>query len=147
MTPETYSRIRAEIGTQAEVAKRLGLTRNILAKRELKGPITEEAAIAISVLRLGGVVLATPPADPRPVANQSPAAAPPPATSGAATLDDWRIIGIKPTTSWSDFKAAAKAAQFAANPKLSATGSEAAFERVQAAYMYILKTHFPTHIE
>lgn len=146
MTPETYSRIRAEIGTQAEVANRLGLTRNILAKRELKGPITEEAAIAISVLRLGGVVLASPITEPRPAAAP-PAAAPPPATGGAATIDDWNVIGIKPTTSWSDFKAAAKAAQFAANPKLSATGSEAAFDRVQAAYMYILKTHFPTHIE
>ncbi len=51
MTAAEYKTIRQRLGTQAEVAARLGLHRVTIAKREAGTiPITTEAAIAIRAL-------------------------------------------------------------------------------------------------
>ena len=52
MSPETYKAIRQSLGTQAEVAKMLGNTRETISRRESgKDRITTEAALAIEALR------------------------------------------------------------------------------------------------
>lgn len=52
MTYAKYKSARERLGTQAEVAKRLGLHRVTIAKREAGTiPITREAAIAIRTLK------------------------------------------------------------------------------------------------
>ena len=51
MTCEQYKAMREKIGTQAEVAARLQVSRVTVAKRETGAMvITEEAALAISAL-------------------------------------------------------------------------------------------------
>jgi hypothetical protein len=51
MSGAEYKRLRARLGTQTEVAARLGLHRVSIAKREAGTiPITTEAAIAIRAL-------------------------------------------------------------------------------------------------
>lgn len=48
MTPAQYKRLRESLGTQTEVAKRLGVTQETLSRRETgKLPINEEAASAM----------------------------------------------------------------------------------------------------
>lgn len=51
MSPNEYKSIRQRLGTQAEVAARLGVARATVAHREGGGmPITTEAALAIVAL-------------------------------------------------------------------------------------------------
>lgn len=51
MSPNEYKSIRQRLGTQAEVAARLGVARSTVAHREGGGmPITTEAALAIVAL-------------------------------------------------------------------------------------------------
>ena len=52
MTPTEYKTIRESLGTQEEVADRLGITRQTIAKREAQdGHIPMEAELAIVRLR------------------------------------------------------------------------------------------------
>jgi DNA-binding XRE family transcriptional regulator len=51
MSPETYKETRESIGTQAEVAAFLGVTRGTIAKRETGTvEINREAELALSML-------------------------------------------------------------------------------------------------
>lgn len=51
MTPDQYKRLRKKIGTQAEAATKLGVTRETINKREAGSMlITTEAAAALSQL-------------------------------------------------------------------------------------------------
>jgi DNA-binding XRE family transcriptional regulator len=52
MTAEQYKAIRERIGTQEEIAKKLGLNRVTIARRETGTlPITREAELAITALK------------------------------------------------------------------------------------------------
>jgi DNA-binding XRE family transcriptional regulator len=51
VNPETYKETRKSLGTQSEVAARLGVARETIARRETgKDRITREAALAIEAL-------------------------------------------------------------------------------------------------
>ena len=51
MTPAKYKHARKRLGTQSEVAARLGVARSTVAHRESgKMPITKEAALAMLAL-------------------------------------------------------------------------------------------------
>ena len=52
MTPSQYKTLRQSLGTQAEVAGRLGVSRECVARRETgKDRLTTEAALAIKSLK------------------------------------------------------------------------------------------------
>lgn len=51
MSPEAYKEIRESLGTQAGVARMLGVARETIARRETgKDRITREAALALEAL-------------------------------------------------------------------------------------------------
>ena len=50
MTAELYKARRAQSGTQAEVAALLGVTRQVVSRRESGAMITQEAWLALNAL-------------------------------------------------------------------------------------------------
>lgn len=50
MTGSEYRKLRKKIGSQKEVAEKLGITRQCISLREMKSKITLEAILAISYL-------------------------------------------------------------------------------------------------